>query len=407
MIELDGREYQVQSASENAQAMVAYINNYCQQHEVKNSKGETIYIDSTPANPLYMVLFGLGYLVSLIQLLIYNIGCAFSIPNASEKQLLNLCEIAGLKRGQQTKTTIDFVVAAKPYIEEEQETENGVKILTTNSVTLDSVTYHPAFDIILQPGQTAHGVLIADTYGAFTVSEDRISNFDTPVENMGLFKQYASTPGHAEESIKSLRERLQRRTSGGTQIDKAADAIRALPGVTLCNIYFNDSPSQEVMIGGIKVKPRCALVFVQGYNEGIAKAFFSNCICETAQSNEVERTMKQVYVTHAGQELACYIVSPKLVPLTITVYLNQKIPEVLQNEMAYQIMTLTQEITAGQPVTSAMILEVLEGYRIYGILGATVGTEGKTQSYQVIPQVDELLVFDFALIYIDTSGAPE
>lgn len=396
MIELDGQEYQVQTASENATSMLEFINEYCAANDIRNSKDEVIYIAPKLTNPLYIILYGLGYLVSLLQLLIYNVGCAFSIPNASEKQLLNLCDIAGIKRGKATKTTLDVLIYATAT--------GSCRIYTTDTVTIDSHVYQPSFDLEVQAGGVGHVVLVCNDEGSFTVSEDTINNFDTPIDNLRAFKQYASIPGNSEESISSLRERLQRRTTSGTQIDKAADAIRALEGVTLCNIFFNDSATSARTIDDITIQPRSALVLVQGYNNGIAQAFFQNCLCATTDAG-TERTVKQVYTTHANQDFDCYIVSPRQSACRVVVYLGQTVTEAVQQEMKDSIMTLARTLTAGQAVTSAMILEKLEDYKLYTLLGATVGRSETLQSYQLVPNADELFVFTSESITIDLTGA--
>lgn len=396
MIELDGKEYSVASAKENASSIVDYVNNYCQAHDIRNSKNEVIYIDATPANPLYMIIIGLGYLVSIIQNIVYSLGCAFSIPNASEKQLLNLADIAGIKRGKATKTTIDVLIYAS--------LTSSCSVYTTDTVTIDNHVYQPAFDLEVQAGGVGHVVLVCNDEGSYYVSAESISDFDSPIQNLRRLVQYASITGNDEESIASLRERIQRRITSGTQLDRAADAIRALEGVTLCNIFFNYSSVSPQTIDDITVQPRSALVLVQGYNSRIAEAFFQNCLCATTDAG-TERTVKQVYTTHANQDFECYIVSPKQSVCSVVVYLGQVVTEAIQQEMKDEIMKLSKILTAGQAVTSAMILGQLEEYKLYTLLGATVGRSGASQSYQLVPNADELFVFTSESITIDLTGA--
>ena len=49
MIELDGVEYSVATPEENVTSMVDYINNYCAVNNIRNSKGELIYIEQNNA----------------------------------------------------------------------------------------------------------------------------------------------------------------------------------------------------------------------------------------------------------------------------------------------------------------------------------------------------------------------
>ena len=55
MLVLDGIEYTVKTPEENASDLVAFVNEYCAARNIKNSKGETIYISANETNPLYMM----------------------------------------------------------------------------------------------------------------------------------------------------------------------------------------------------------------------------------------------------------------------------------------------------------------------------------------------------------------
>ena len=113
MITLDGIEYTVKTPEENVSDLVNYINDYCAANNVKNSKGEVINIAANETNPLYMVLYGNAYLATVLQKLIYSAACTMSVPESSEKQLLNIADIAGVVRNSATKTTIIGTVYAE------------------------------------------------------------------------------------------------------------------------------------------------------------------------------------------------------------------------------------------------------------------------------------------------------
>lgn len=393
MLELDGVVYTVKTPAENTADMLNRINNYCADNDIRNSKDELIVIEETPSNPLYMILWGLGYLVAIIQKLIYSISCAFSIQEASEKQLLNLADLAGIKRQQATKTTIDLVVYSLTT------GDNACVITTEDIVTIDGHVYRPAFNLTIPVNSVGHVILVCDDEGSYSISEDVMTDFDTPISFMRAFKQYASTPGHAEESITSLRERMQRRIYSGTSLDIAQDSILALEGVTTCSIYFNPSVDTAATVHNITCAPRSALLFVQGYNANIAKTFFQTMACMTNQAS-VERTITQNYVTHAGQVIPVYMITPTQVVCRIRVYVDISITEEVVQSMKDSIMSLCRSIQAGQTVTSRMILDQLEDYKAYGLQGAMIGTDTDAFSYKVTPLLDELLIFQSDAIEI-------
>ena len=385
MLELDGVEYKVQTAEECTSDMLDTINDYCVNNDIHNSKNELVQIDSTPSSILYMILYGLGYLVAILQKLIYNLGCGQSIANASEKQLLNIASECGIQRGSASRTTVSVLIYA---------TEVGAcEILVSDTVTLNNVSYAPAFDLTVPASGVGHLILIAQDEGSFVVSEDTMTGFDSTIENLRTFKQYARIPGREQESVASLRERIQRRTYSGTNIDAAEDAIRGLEGVTLCSIYFNDSNSQTITINGISVLPRTALLFVQGYSDKIAETFYQHLSCRTNKAS-VERTLQQDYVTHSNQVFPVYIIEPKQTACYVQVYISQTVTSVVINEMKDAIMALAKELTSGQELTSQMILKSLDAYTTYGLEGAMVSADNLSFGYKIVPAADELWVFN-------------
>lgn len=397
MIELDGVDYNVKSVDENMNGIIDYINDYAQSNSVTNSLGQTIYIDNTPTNPLAMIVRGLSYLVHIIQSLLYNLGCGMNIQQASERQLLNLADMAGIKRGQATKTTIDLLCYAS--------SAGSCQILTTNGVTLDNHTYYPAFDSTIAAGGVAHIVLICEDSGSYTISEDVMTGFDDTIENLDRFKQYKSIPGQEQETVAALRERMQRRTTSGTNLDAAMDAIRGLAGVTLCNIYFNDSVSSEITVNGITIQPRAALLLVQGYNDAIAETFYQHLNCPTT-AYTTARTLTQTYTTHAQQQFTVYIVEPVQTICYVTIYCNKIVTQEVMVEMKQAVQTLTLSLTAGQTVTAAMVLGTLSNYMSScGVQGATVGKSSAVQSYQIKAEPDELFTFELESIVIDITEA--
>lgn len=393
MLELDGVVYTVKTPAENTTDMLNRINNYCADNDIRNSKDELVTIAETPSNPLYIILWGLGYLVAIIQKLLYSIACGFSIQESSEKQLLNLADLAGIKRQQATKTTIDLVVYALT------SGNNPCSITTEDTVTIDGHVYRPAFNLTIPVNSVGHVILVCDDEGSYSISEDVMTDFDTPLQYMRAFKQYASTPGHEEESITSLRERMQRRIYSGTSLDATQDAILALDGVTTCSIYFNPSVDTPSSVHGITCAPRSALLFVQGYNANIAKTFFQNMACLTNQAT-VERTVTQNYVTHAGQVIPVYMITPAQVVCRVRVYVDISITEEIVQNMKDAIMSLCRSVQAGQVVTSRMILDQLEAYKSYGLQGAMLSTDGENFDYKVTPLLDELLIFQSEAIDI-------
>ena len=396
MLTLDGIEYTVKTPDENVTDLIAFINEYCANNNIKNSKGEIIYIDANETNPLYMLFYGNAYLATVLQKLIYSAGCNMSIPESSERQLLNIADIAGVTRNAATKTTIQGTVYAS--------TENESCIITrTLTATVSSGTYslkfHPAFDITIPKGEARQIVLICEDYGAYNISKNTITQFDEVVQGFRKMVTLDSIPGQIQEPISSLRARIQRRTVEGTQTDRAAEAIQSLDGVALCSIYFNDAPDTIQYVGSraLPVPPRQALLLVQGYSDNIAKTFFNYMICKTAgESYDISvGAYAQDYIAKAGQTLKVWIIPPVQKAIYIKIYIYETLTYTQIDGIKDVIASLSASITIGQSLTSKMITDaVAEVYTDLTIQGADVSVDGQTYTFSATPHNDAVFIFN-------------
>ena len=267
MVLLDGIEYNVKTPDENLDDVITYVNDYCAAKNITNSLGELIEIEPNEANPLYQMFRGFAYLTTVMQKLIYSAGCGMSIAEASERQLLNLADIAGIKRTQATRTVISGVAFAQLTSVTLDPCEITQDMTATLTIAGTDVVFHPAFDVTIPAGESRSIVLIAEQYGSYAIAANTITQFDDPISNLRMLSTAASIPGQDIETIAALRERMQRRVVEGTQVEKAETEIQNLEGVSMCSIYFNYSPSESSPVeygdSVIDVPPRQALILVQ------------------------------------------------------------------------------------------------------------------------------------------------
>lgn len=391
MLLLDGIEYEVKTPDENLDDVVTYINDYCQANDIKNSLGEVIYIDANEANPFYQMLRGLSYLTTIMQKLQYSAGCSVSVAESSERQLLNLSDIAGIKRTKATHTTIAGVVyanldgagAVDCIITQEME--------ATITIAGQDIVFHPAFDITVPIGESRNIVLVAEQLGSFNISPNTITSFDDPVPGLRTLSTGASTPGQEKESIASLRERLQRRTVESTQIEKAASAIQNLEGVAMCSIYFNYSPRENETVPygdiNITVPPREALIFVQGWSTdpvAIARTFYRYMLCKTAGEN-VPGVQYQDYTTRAGQDLRVWILPPKQQPVWIKIYIKNVLSYEQVDGIKDVICSMAGNLTIGQSISSVDVIKYVGSvYTNLTLQGAVISLTGDDGDYSYV-----------------------
>lgn len=405
MLTLDGIEYTVKTPDENASDLVSYINSYCTANNIKNSKGELIYIEANETNPLYMLLYGNAYLATVLQKLIYSAGCTMSVPESSEQQLLNIADIAGITRNRATKTTIIGTIYAN--VEDAGAVDCVIKRELSCSVSVGSysLVFHPAFDLTIPVNESRQIVLVCEEYGAYNISANTITSFDEAVEGFRTMTTLASIPGQDQETIASLRARIQRRSVEGTQADRAAEAIQSLDGVALCNIYFNESPTETQYIGSraLPVPPRQALLLVQGYSDDIAKTFFNHMICKTAGEEYPESigVVPQTYVTNANQTLNVFIVPPFQIPVYIKIYIYETLTYTQINGIKDAICTLSSSLTIGQSVTSKMVTDVVsQNFSDITVQGADISKDRENYSFIATPNNDEVFIFNLTNIAV-------
>ena len=398
MLELDGIEYSVKTPEENTDDLIAFINDYCAARNIQNSHGEVISLAKNETNPLYMMCYGLSYLTTILQKLVYSAGCSNSVPESSERQLLNIADIAHVKRNAATRTVILGTVYAELPDAAAQDCyiTRGLSASVTAGTT--NLVFHPAYDIHIPIGESRQIVLIAETYGSYNISENTITSFDTTVPGFRKMVTLASSPGQTQESISSLRQRIQRRAVQGTQMDRAAEAIQSLDGVSLCNIYFNKSPSDTDYIGtrNIPVPPRSALLLVQGYSDDIAKTFLAHMVCPTVGASLPESigAYVQNYTTHASQLIPVWIVPPAQRAIYIKVYVYETLTYAQIQGIKDAICTISSSLSIGQSISSKMVLDVIsESFKDITLQGVTLSADNTNFSFRATPSSDEVFIF--------------
>lgn len=409
MILLDGIEYDVKTPDENLDDVITYVNDYCSAKDVKNSVGEVIHIEPNEANPLYQLFRGFAYLTTVMQKLIYSAGCSMSIAEASERQLLNLSDIAGIKRTQATRTIITGVVFSNPVGTGAVECVITQTLTATITIAGTDVIFHPAFDVTIPVGESRAIVLMAEQYGSYNISANTITQFDDPVPGFRSMSTNNSTPGQSIESIASLRNRLQRRAIEGTQVERAESAIQNLEGVSMCSIFFNYSPSESVLIPygdtSISVPPRQAILMVQGWSvepNAIARTFYRYMLCKTA-GETVPGVQTQKYITHSNQELTVNIIPPVQQPIYIKIYIKNTLSYEQVDGIKDVICSLAGSLLIGQSITSVDVINVVTKiYTNLTVQGASVALIDEDPEYSYIQTPAETAVFYFNLdnIYV-------
>lgn len=411
MIELDGVPYNLNSAKENCDAMIQYINQYCIDNNITNTEGEIIQIESNKGNPLYMTLFGVGYLMSRIQELLYSAGCGLSISSSSEKQMETLCDIRHIHRKPQGRTVIRVLIQAvnQTDIINPEEALSAVCIITTDlkaTVQVEGINYEfrPAYSVNI-PLNTATTIpLISTEPCSLRLSPNFITSFDENPSYMASMQSLASVPGQAEETEAQLRTRLQNAVKNSSAVDRAIEAILNLEGVNLCYIFMNMSISETVYAGSVAVPPRQCALFVQGYNDDIPSTFYSYMNCLTAKPVDATRYITRDYITHANQHIPVHIITPEEVKCSIRISTETQLSQQEINRIRDLVLKQSFYMQIGQSLTSKELMDLLRELDptlpIVGIEVSLSLEEEGPWGIAVSPEKDQLLTFDTSYIYV-------
>lgn len=396
MIELDGVEFVVKTPIENTSDMIDYVNQYMIDHDVRNSEGEVVFIEVNITNPIYLLFFAAGYIYSIIQKLLYSIGRQYSIANSSGKQLLNIATNAGLRLLPATPTTIRIIVHAKI---------DGLCQITTAlavTVTLDGRSYlfHPIFAVDIAAGENAVVILITDALGSLYLTAGAITHFDTDVINLDYIASDASVPGRELETIPALRRRLLARQSVTSSIDQAVQALRNLPGITACNIFYNTNNVDSIFIGTLEILPRHTALYVQGYNDNVAKTYLS--YIDRPSTNDTG-ALTQSYTLLNGQVVSVYIIPPAIRLAYVRTYTSEEVSDATKALIRGAVKQVAIDLDVGSRMTLAQVMERMDpSFKVIGADMSLVSGSGYT--YTIKPEPNELITLLDANISVEVSS---
>lgn len=352
MLKLDGREYKLQTPGNIATDMVEYINSYCAENNIVNLQGEPVNITPVFANPLYALIYGLSYMLSILQRILYNIACGFSIPNSSDTELLNLATLAAVRRKPAKYTTIRCTV-----INNGSGTLN-ITSANTWSTAVDNtlVTFKPSWDVSVPSGESSLLVLESTITGSFPVENTAVIQLSGLSESTYLIMHDKAITGGPEETIGELRERLQHRAKASSRIDRVIEALEELETVNKCNFFFNYSSAEPLVINGITIPPRKGLLLIQGSNSRIAEVFYTYLSCETVQAGIPDREGVSVFTTKSGQQIPVYFITPIQRPVYVRIHIKSGSLTTEDRERLRQVAAMaTQNLNINEELTSSFV----------------------------------------------------
>lgn len=373
-INFDGKSYIVETPLDNAYNMLNAINESLAAKEVKNAKGNLIQFQINLTSPMWLLCLGVGYIATVIQKIMFAVGSSFSVAECSEQQVLNLAQIARIRRKQGAFSVVNVVITAA---------ETGECTITTAleakaTYNKREYTFKPPYNTIIPAGQSEKISLVCTEIGPVYIGVNGITEFTTEPLNFASMTSEASQPGTNVESIASLRSRLQSNTSL-IPFEAAIASISALTGVIKCNIYFNSSYASTLPVAGYNVPPRKTLLIIQGYSDKIAETYLAYMMAQTTNDPDAEQTpSEEVYTFSNGQEFPVYFYAPEAVPIYVDVLMTgQQVDTKIAAEIKADISGLSNTKNIGENYSESYIISAINaGTKYPNVVGCRVSTDG-------------------------------
>lgn len=395
----EGREYIVQTPTENAYDLLNYINEKMIELDVRDKNGVVVQFSISLASPIWLIIFGVGFMATVIQKIMYAVGQSFSIADCSEPQVLNLAQIAGLKRGQGGYSTVTLVVTASA--------EGDCVITPNNTVTImyegEDYVFSPVTTTTIKASNTARIRCVADKIGSVYSESGSVTEFDDVVENLDSVTNLAVEPGTNIESINALRSRIlsNERIS---PIDTVVRALNAEIGINKANIYYNTNNISSANIAGHTVAPRSSIIFIQGASDNIAKVYYKYMFSPTTNDDNMAET--QSYTAENGQTFSVSYYPAEGKNIYIKLIIERSLPSETMDLIRQSIAKLSNSLAMGSLYNQAYVLQQLytdipDLYKYIGGIslsadGATWSSEVELQPNQIgiIPNDEDHIVFE-------------
>lgn len=431
MLELDGGVYPfVKTTKENTDDVIDFLNQYADEHGIVDAKGNKINIDKNKANTLYMMLFGVGYLTTILQKLMRSAADSNSVQNSSAKQLDLLAETMHTSRKAATYSIIDCEIiytltSDRPSIQLDdstylsvQQTDGRVLIFVPVVTTVLDNSYEYNQDT----GTYKASIQFKCTdSGPIYIPDSIISAFAVGVDGINQITNSNCIMGANEETTAQLRERLQKRAESSTRMDRCALALTELQGVSKASVLFNpsidetwnivdgnsidiDDYSDDKGYGPFVIPPRQACLFISGYNEDIPVTFLDHMICLTTnQSNADNQFVTANYNTASGQVIPFYYAKPISKFINVTIYTLNPVAQEVYDNIKEAVAEYISNLNIGQSLSDGEIIKML--YSLYPDLDIT----GVTFTYNdyYIKSHETVNDIKFAAILAHLNETPE
>ena len=350
------------------------------------------------ANVIWQYLLGAGSLNQTYDNQLDAAGNALNIAQCDPDQVLNCAPIAGVSLIPGAYSSLSLLCTATSA--GSATIPAGTKAAYTNTVNfvVSTTTVIPA-------GTSVHVPTVADVIGPYQVTLNQINQFLTSIPNLAsVTNDLYAIIGNYQETVEQLRARIISGNVILAGVNGATMALRALPGVTSAQVYFNPSGSANLTLQGGKVLlPREACIVIAGSGSIFIADTYAKYM--TALTLGGDGSSSQNWITQAGQVIPVNYFSSTTSPFYVRVHYSSNKPILpgYDTEIQALVVSLNNYVSIGQFISAEWITQtVLLNFTLATITGVEVSLDGITWGYEAQVDADAIPVFTTGHTYVVT-----
>lgn len=349
-------------------------------------------------NVVWLILLAVGAIRAVYDNILVAAGQMFSVSECSDDQLNACLPLSGTS----------YIPGAYSFATVRVTAGGGgaATIPDGASIPLGEICNFvvPAGHGVSIPASTFADILVvADVLGPIEAAAHTLTAFAVVYANVASVDNSAqAVPGRYAETPQQIRQRLLAGSIGDTNQDGTVRAVKSIPGIEDAILYFNFSKTVTLDLpGGISIPTRTAYLVVQGTDPtgtAIASAYAKRMSAPTFGGSS------QTYVTLSGQLFQVKYDAAGTTRIYVTVYYDDTQASSAGFENEIQLIVSQIALKIGQEVTSAQILQALEGFSDAVITGAQVSLNGLT--WANLEYVNGNSVASFAIADVTVAPNP-
>lgn len=389
--QIDGEEWQPQTASEHATAIMEKINQLLQANNVTDESGTIVQMKQNYGNALYLLALAAANRIAVNDEKLSAAINSFNIALCDDAQIENLLPIASVTRNPGSYSTLVLTVTAA---------ESGpCAIPAGTKAPFGEYNFVVPTDVLVSAGTSQNIETVCDTIGPIAVLTGEVNSFDTQIANLEeVTNGSSSIPGTSAETTAALRQRLVQGKTIKYTLDGCKAALEELTGINYAKVFFNYNTDESITLqGGVELEARHAYIVVDGSSDKLAETYAEYLSAPTQNGPVSSIAHSQNFITQSGQTIPIYYDSATEQEVYVRIWLEEDAEEGTQveNQLKRDLITASAGWGIGTDVNAMLVTKPFVNITYTSVAYCEVSTDGETWTNHVeigcnvIPRVSD------------------